>query len=237
MALLGPPGRSYRETRERNAAAVRAELGPDDRARALSQHTELMSAIEAGRGLPASLTIQAQWLREVLDVDPAVLMAALADARRPRVALARLRGQGPGGRRGRRRAAPRGGGPLGGAVRGDVTFFDLDHLFKREEGEVSTPASYRETRPVDPVAPRVPGGLGEDPGRAMMGATSSAPHAELPAKTSETVQMERLGDGPTSAPTSASMASMSRLGCTSLDRHARCRRSPRGKNSVEARSG
>ena len=30
-------------------------------------------------------------------------------------------------------------------------FSDLDHLFKREEGEVSTPASYRETRPVDPA--------------------------------------------------------------------------------------
>lgn len=152
VALLGPPGRSYREILERNAAAVRAELGPDDRARALSQHTELMSAIEAGRGLPASLTIQAQWLREVLDVDPAVLMAALADAPDGPASLWLAFGDkdlevdvDDAARR------------LEGAARSaglsveTSRFSDLDHLFKREEGEVSTPASYRETRPVDPA--------------------------------------------------------------------------------------
>ena len=147
VALLGAPGRSYRETFERNAAAVRAELGPDDRARALSQHTELMSAIEAGRGLrssragPSGCGRCSTW---ICGLDR-------RGRRRPngRVALARLQDKDlevdvdDAARRleGAARAA--------GLPVETSRFSDLDHLFKREEGEVSTPASYRELRPVD----------------------------------------------------------------------------------------
>ncbi|MGB1699477.1 MAG: alpha/beta hydrolase family protein, partial [Nannocystaceae bacterium] len=48
VAMLGAPGRSYRDTFERNAASVRATLSPDDRARAATQHQQLMAAIEQG---------------------------------------------------------------------------------------------------------------------------------------------------------------------------------------------
>ncbi len=144
VAMLGAPGRSYRETFERNAKAVRDTLGPDERARAVSQHNQLMAAIERGVGVPAELVPQAQWLREILDVDPVTVLGGLKasvllaygdkDLEVDVVeAVQRLK-----------QAAIDTGTPV--KVQ---RFKDLDHLFKLEESERSTPASYRQQRPVD----------------------------------------------------------------------------------------
>lgn len=144
VALLGSPGRSYRDTFERNAEAVRKTLSPDERARAVTQHAQLMAAIERGVGVPAELVPQAQWLREILDVDPvavlggvtaSVLLAYGDKDLEVNVgdAVARFK-----------QAAADGGTPVN-----VQRFQNLDHLFKLEESERSTPASYRQQRPVD----------------------------------------------------------------------------------------
>ncbi len=146
VALLGAPGRSYRDTFERNAEAVRKTLSPDERARAVTQHGQLMAAIERGVGVPAELVPQAQWLKEVLDVDPAALL------RGTKASVLLAYGDkdlevNVGDAVGRlRQAAVDAGTPV--KVQ---RFEDLDHLFKVEEKERSTPASYRERRSVDPA--------------------------------------------------------------------------------------
>lgn len=148
VALLGPPGRSFRDTFERSAAAVRARVPEADRAQALAQHTELMAAIESGEGLPAGLQPQGQWLQEVFDVDPRSLLERTPDT----VALWLAYGdkdlevdvEDAAQRLGPLISQP---GRRGATAR----FPSLDHLFMRETNARSTPASYRTRRPVDPA--------------------------------------------------------------------------------------
>jgi pimeloyl-ACP methyl ester carboxylesterase len=144
VAMLGSPGRSYRDTFERNAEAVRKTLSPDERARAVTQHAQLMAAIERGVGVPAELVPQAQWLREILDVDPAALV------RGTKASVLLTYGDkdlevnvGEAVERINQAAVD-----AGTQVKVQ-RFKRLDHLFKVEESERSTPASYRQQRPVD----------------------------------------------------------------------------------------
>ena len=98
------------------------------------------------RTQPPELVPQAQWLKEVLDVDPAALL------RGTKASVLLAYGDkdlevNVGDAVGRlRQAAVDAGTPV--KVQ---RFEDLDHLFKVEEKERSTPASYRERRSVDPA--------------------------------------------------------------------------------------
>jgi dienelactone hydrolase len=143
VALLATPGRPYGALLDAQAELDIAAMPPAVREAARAQHQRLMTALRGSQALPAELAEQAQWLRELLLVEPARLIAGLrcplwlaqgekdfeVDPRRDAAALVEMaRGQ---------RLRPQ-----------LQRYPGLDHLFKPEAGS-STPARY-----LDPEGPR-----------------------------------------------------------------------------------
>ena len=138
IALLGTPGRAYRDVFLEQAEAALAELPPELRAGAATQQQTMVDAIERGGDVPPELEGEAQWLREMFAVRPAKLIA--------RLQAPLLVAQGgkdfevdpskdPSALRSAATAAK---------VRVELRRYpDLDHLFKNEPGQ-STPTRYLE---------------------------------------------------------------------------------------------
>lgn len=138
LAMLGSPGRPFREVFLQQAEAALAELPTEMRAGAAAQQRKMVDAVEHGTELPPELAGEAQWLREMFALKPAKLFARVrapvfvaqgskdfeVDPDKDPVAL--------------RRAAK--------AAKLEVEFRrypKLDHLFKLEPGR-SKPARYLE---------------------------------------------------------------------------------------------
>ncbi|MEE9382794.1 MAG: alpha/beta fold hydrolase [Nannocystaceae bacterium] len=143
VALLGTPGRPYREILRDRAQVYREQLPASLQAEADREHEKMMHELESGAQVPPEFEARAQWIREVLREDPAKLVAAVhcpiwvAQGGRdfetdPQAAVAGLV-----------HAAKRNGKAMDVA-----TYPELDHLFKVESGR-SMPARYLTPRPVD----------------------------------------------------------------------------------------
>jgi len=139
VALLASPGRPYLEVLRTQGAAALANVPPKLRARARQQQEEMLERLQAGE-VPPELQDHAGWLQEVLEVDPARMIARvegplwLAQGGKdfevdpsvdPQVLLTASR------KRGKGRAAIL------------KRYEALDHLFKPEPGR-SHPGRYRE---------------------------------------------------------------------------------------------
>lgn len=136
VALLGSPGRPYREVFLEQAEAALEELPPELRAGAQAQQQKMVAAVESGGDVPPELEAEAAWLAEMFVQRPALLIARLAapmfvaqggkdfevDPKKDVAALLRAA----------RKAK------LEPTVH---RYPDLDHLFKPEPGE-SGPARY-----------------------------------------------------------------------------------------------
>lgn len=147
VALLGAPGRPYLEVLRHQGEAALADVPPELREQAREQQARMIADLRAGR-VPLELQDHEGWLREVLTLDPAKMIARtpaplwLAQGDRdfevdPSVdahaLLAAAKARSKGSRVELRR------------------YEGLDHLFKPEPGR-SNPGRYREPgRSVDPV--------------------------------------------------------------------------------------
>ena len=138
VALLGSPGRPYREVFLEQAESALAELPPDLRAGAAAQQQRMVEAVERGTEVPPELEGEAQWLREMFALRPDKLFSRVrapvwvaqggkdfeVDPGKDPVAL--------------RRAAK------SAKLKVDLRRYPkLDHLFKFEPG-TSTPSRYLE---------------------------------------------------------------------------------------------
>lgn len=145
VALLGAPARSYREILNARSEASIEALDPKLREEARKQQKRLIESVQTGMGVPPELEPQAQWLREILDVDPRRFLDKLeipiwvaqggkdfeTDPVLDFQAWARV------ARKGKHRKLQ------------VASFPDLDHLFKLEPEKTSRPARYLVERPVD----------------------------------------------------------------------------------------
>lgn len=144
VALLATPGRPYREVMQRQAEANLSRVPPDLREQARAEQDKMLDALQNGGQVPPELMAQARWIREIMAVDPAGLVAKvdcplwLAQGGKdfevdPKADLDALV-----------RAAKK------ARTRHTVARYpDLDHLFVLEEG-VSEPSHYlQEGRRVD----------------------------------------------------------------------------------------
>ncbi|MEZ4384556.1 MAG: hypothetical protein R3A79_24725 [Nannocystaceae bacterium] len=143
VALLGTPGRRYRELLDAQAKVDIDALPPELRERAQAEHDRLVTALERGDKLPPELVEEGEWARGLLKVDPEGLIAGTdaalwiaqgerdfeVDPDRDPTTLQNY------ARKHRKRAKLR-------------RFPGLDHLFKHEPA-ASTPARY-----LDPDGPR-----------------------------------------------------------------------------------
>ncbi len=75
VALLGSPGRPYREVFLEQAESGLGELPPELRAGAAAQQQKMVDAIEGDTEVPPELEGEAQWLREMFAVRPVKLLA------------------------------------------------------------------------------------------------------------------------------------------------------------------
>ncbi|MCA9648795.1 MAG: alpha/beta hydrolase [Myxococcales bacterium] len=145
VALLGAPGRPYLEVLRDQAEASLSDVPPELREQAKAQQAKMLQGLKAGK-VPPELRDHEGWLREVLELDPAKVMAKVHGP----VWLA----QGgkdfevdPAKDTGALLSAARKRGKSSSAEL--ATYEGLDHLFKPEPGR-STPSRYRETgRAVD----------------------------------------------------------------------------------------
>jgi pimeloyl-ACP methyl ester carboxylesterase len=139
VALLGTPGRPYRQVLLHQAEATLADLAPPVAEEARQTTVKMLDAIEAGGRMPPELAEQADWLGEILKVD----VAELFEGVRARVLVVQgdkdfevdpkrdVKGLQQGAKKGR--------------VRLEVKRFEtLDHLFMVEP-ERSVPARYLES--------------------------------------------------------------------------------------------
>lgn len=77
VALLGSPGRRYREIIEAMAETTIQQLDAGMREEARKQHRALIDRLEAGKDAPAEFRDQAKWLQGILQEDPTKLVAKL----------------------------------------------------------------------------------------------------------------------------------------------------------------
>ena len=76
VALLGAPGRRYRDVFIHQADASLAKLPPQLREDARRQQRSMLKAIETGGDLPPELADQAVWIREIFGQDPKRLVGS-----------------------------------------------------------------------------------------------------------------------------------------------------------------
>lgn len=138
VALLGSPGRPYREVFLHQAEATFARLPPTLRKDAEAQQEAMLDAIARGEEAPPELRGQAQWMREVMAVKPESLVAQVEGA----LLIAQ------GGKDFEVDPAADSAALVGAARRQKkayrvLRYPELDHLFKHEP-EQSSPARYLE---------------------------------------------------------------------------------------------
>ncbi len=144
IVLLGTPGRTQRERTHAAAEKSMASLSGSAREQARQEEQRFIAALTSGQALSPELEPFAQWIREILDINPVDLIEKVP------VDIYIAQGEKDfeiDSRADHRRlvdAAIRSKRRMKSAI-----FPGLDHLFKAQPGE-STPESYLQPRPVDP---------------------------------------------------------------------------------------
>ncbi|MGB1016371.1 MAG: alpha/beta hydrolase [Nannocystaceae bacterium] len=147
VALLASPGRPYEILLRDKAATLRQQLPPEMREDAKAEQERIFTALRTGGPVPPELMAQADWIREILQVDPAKLVA--------RIKSPMWVAQGGQDFEVDPQKDPK---ALVGAAKKNrkakvtlAEFPTLDHLFKKET-ETSSPQRYLVPgRPVDPA--------------------------------------------------------------------------------------
>ena len=77
VAVLASPGRSYEVLLRDKAATLREQLPPEMREDAKAEQERIFTALRTGGAVPPELMAQADWIREILQVDPTKLVARI----------------------------------------------------------------------------------------------------------------------------------------------------------------